>query len=136
MLNPWLALSFKAFQLGIEAQSVVALRMMRLASGGVGTRADHVYLRSPEKRVKRRRAQIQAARQSAEEIESAKRVCAWCSMPFSNTPFDLKTVIVRALDSACTNAATRIKRLFKSILLRYQGASATFVPDGTGRATA
>jgi hypothetical protein len=31
----------------------------------------HVYLRSPEKRVKRRRAQIQAARQSAEEIESA-----------------------------------------------------------------
>ena len=59
----------------------------------------HVYLRSPEKRVKRRRAQIQAARQSAEEIESAKSVCAWCSMPFSNTPFDLKTVIVRALDS-------------------------------------
>jgi hypothetical protein len=91
----------------------------------------HVYLRSPEKRVKRRRAQIQAARQSAEEIESGKRVCAWCSMPFSNTPFDLKTVIVRALDSACTNAATRIKRLFKSILWRYQGASATFVPDGT-----
>jgi hypothetical protein len=37
MLNPWLALSFKAFQLGIEAQSVVALRMMRLASGGVGS---------------------------------------------------------------------------------------------------
>ena len=95
----------------------------------------HVYLHSPEKRVKRRRAQIQAARQSAEEMESAKRVCAW-SMPFSNTPFDLKTVIVRALDSACTNAATRIKRLFKSILLRYQGASATFVPGGTGRATA
>jgi hypothetical protein len=86
----------------------------------------HVYLRSPEKRVKRRRAQIQAARQSAEEMESAKRVCAWCSMPFSNTPFDLKTVIVRALDSACTNAATRIKRLFKSILWRYQGTSAIF----------
>ena len=40
MLNPWLALSFKAFQLGIEAQSVVALRMMRLASGGVGTQAE------------------------------------------------------------------------------------------------
>jgi hypothetical protein len=47
-------------------------------------------------------------------------------MPFSNTPFDLKTVIVRALDSACTNAATRIKRLFKSILWRYQGTSAIF----------
>jgi hypothetical protein len=40
MLNPWLTLSFKAFQLGIEAQSVVALRMMRLVSGGAGTRAE------------------------------------------------------------------------------------------------
>jgi hypothetical protein len=40
MLNPWLALSFKAFQLGIEAQSVVALRMTRLASGGGGTQAE------------------------------------------------------------------------------------------------
>ena len=40
MLNPWLALSFKVFQLGIEAQSVVALRMMRLASGGAGTQAE------------------------------------------------------------------------------------------------
>ena len=29
MLNPWLTLSFKAFQLGIKSQSVVALRMMR-----------------------------------------------------------------------------------------------------------
>jgi len=40
MLNPWLAFSFKVFQLGIEAQSVVALRMMRLASGGAGTQAE------------------------------------------------------------------------------------------------
>jgi hypothetical protein len=61
----------------------------------------HVYLRSPEKRVKRRRAQIQAARQSAEEIESGKRVCAWCSMPFSNTPFDLKTFTVVLLTVGC-----------------------------------
>lgn len=38
MLNPWLTLSFKAFQLGLDAQKVVALRMMRLASGG--TRAE------------------------------------------------------------------------------------------------
>ena len=29
MFNPWLDLSFKAFQLGLETQSVVALRMMR-----------------------------------------------------------------------------------------------------------
>ena len=40
MLTPWLVPSFKAFQLGIEAQGVVTLRMMRLASGGVGTQAE------------------------------------------------------------------------------------------------
>jgi hypothetical protein len=34
MLNTWFALSFKAVQLGIDAQNVMALRMMRLASGG------------------------------------------------------------------------------------------------------
>jgi hypothetical protein len=39
MLNPWLVPSFKAFQLGIEAQGVVALRMTRLVSGG-GTQAE------------------------------------------------------------------------------------------------
>jgi hypothetical protein len=36
MLNPWLTLSIKAFQLGLESQSVVALRMMRLASVCIG----------------------------------------------------------------------------------------------------
>ena len=40
MLNPWLDLSFKAFQLGLEAQSVIALRMMRLASGGARAQAE------------------------------------------------------------------------------------------------
>jgi hypothetical protein len=34
MFNPWLALTLKSFQLGLDAQSVVALRMLRLASGG------------------------------------------------------------------------------------------------------
>ena len=34
MLNPWLSLTFKTIQLGLEAQSVIALRMMRLAAGG------------------------------------------------------------------------------------------------------
>jgi hypothetical protein len=33
MFNPWITLSMRMFQLGIEAQSVMALRMMRLASG-------------------------------------------------------------------------------------------------------
>lgn len=34
MLNPWLALTFKAMRLGFEAQNVIALRMMRLSAGG------------------------------------------------------------------------------------------------------
>jgi hypothetical protein len=34
MLNPWLALSFQAARLGWEAQTVLALRFMRLAGGG------------------------------------------------------------------------------------------------------
>ena len=40
MLKPCLDLSFKAFQLGLEAQSVIALRMMRLASGGAPAQAE------------------------------------------------------------------------------------------------
>ncbi len=35
MNNPWLALTLKTFQLGLEAQTVVALRMLRLASGDI-----------------------------------------------------------------------------------------------------
>jgi hypothetical protein len=38
--NPWLGLAFKAFELGMEAQSVIALRMMRLAAGGARGRAE------------------------------------------------------------------------------------------------
>ena len=34
-LNPWVVLTMRAFQLSWEAQSVIALRMMRLASGDV-----------------------------------------------------------------------------------------------------
>ena len=33
MFNPWLAFSLNAFQIGVEAQSVIALRMLRFASG-------------------------------------------------------------------------------------------------------
>jgi hypothetical protein len=38
--NPWLGLAFKAIELGIEAQSVIALRVMRLAAGGARGRAE------------------------------------------------------------------------------------------------
>jgi len=33
-LNSWLSLTFKALALGVEAQSVMAMRVMRLAAGG------------------------------------------------------------------------------------------------------
>ncbi len=34
MRNPWLDLTFKAMAMGMEAQSVIALRLLRLAAGG------------------------------------------------------------------------------------------------------
>ena len=34
MPNPWLTLSFNLWRLGVEAQTVMALRMMKLAAGG------------------------------------------------------------------------------------------------------
>jgi hypothetical protein len=40
MMNPWLALSLKAFQIGLEAQSVVALRLLRLVTGGACARTE------------------------------------------------------------------------------------------------
>jgi len=33
-VQPWFDVALKAFQLGVDAQSVIALRMIRLASGG------------------------------------------------------------------------------------------------------
>jgi hypothetical protein len=33
MFDPWVTLGMRFFQLGVEAQSVIALRMLRLASG-------------------------------------------------------------------------------------------------------
>ena len=40
MFNPWLSLSMKAWQLGLEAQSVIALRMLRMAAGGARAQAE------------------------------------------------------------------------------------------------
>ena len=36
----WFALTFKTIQLGLDAQSVIALRMMRSASGGPAAEAE------------------------------------------------------------------------------------------------
>ena len=40
MFNPWLSLCLKAFQIGVEAQTVIALRMLRFAAGGAGMKAE------------------------------------------------------------------------------------------------
>ena len=40
LYNPWLALSFKIAQLGWDVQSVMALRLLRLAGGGARGRAE------------------------------------------------------------------------------------------------
>jgi hypothetical protein len=40
MFNPWIVLSLKAVQMGVEAQSVIALRMLRLATGGARMEAE------------------------------------------------------------------------------------------------
>jgi hypothetical protein len=40
MYNPWFALSLKSVQMGMEAQSVIALRMLRIATGGARAEAE------------------------------------------------------------------------------------------------
>ena len=40
MFNPWLELSLKAVQMGMEEQNLIALRMLRLASGGARMEAE------------------------------------------------------------------------------------------------
>jgi hypothetical protein len=40
MFNPWFPLILKTMQLGVEAQSVIALRMMRFAAGGATARSE------------------------------------------------------------------------------------------------
>ena len=40
MFNPWIVLSLKAVQMCVEAQSVIALRMLRLATGGARMEAE------------------------------------------------------------------------------------------------
>jgi hypothetical protein len=42
--NPWLTLSFNMMRLGFEAQTVMALRMMRLAGGGAAAQREAVRM--------------------------------------------------------------------------------------------
>jgi surfactin synthase thioesterase subunit len=59
MLNPWISFSIKAWQLGFEAQSVIALRMMRMAAGGARADAEASRMLC-EKIVAAREAQLAA----------------------------------------------------------------------------
>ena len=40
MFNPWLSIGLKAWRTALEAQSVMALRMLRLAAGGARAEAE------------------------------------------------------------------------------------------------
>jgi hypothetical protein len=59
-LNPWIAFSLRAAQIGFAAQNVIALRLLRLAAGG--TRAYNEMARmSIEKTTAFAEAQVAAA---------------------------------------------------------------------------
>jgi hypothetical protein len=60
MLNPWISFSLKAWQLGLEAQNVIALRMLRLATGGARADAEATRMVT-EKIVAAGEAQVAAA---------------------------------------------------------------------------
>ncbi len=59
-MNPWLLVGLKAMQIAIEAQSVIALRMLRLAAGGARMEAE-AYRMVTEKVVAAAEAQAAAA---------------------------------------------------------------------------
>jgi hypothetical protein len=40
LFNPWLDVTLKAIQLGVDAQSVMMLRMIRLAAGGARAQSE------------------------------------------------------------------------------------------------
>jgi hypothetical protein len=44
MWNPWFALSSQAALLGLEAQGVIALRLMRIAGGGARGQAEAQHM--------------------------------------------------------------------------------------------
>ena len=60
MPNPWLSLSFNMWRLGLEAQTVMALRMMRLAAGGAAAQREAARMVS-EKRAAAVQAGLTAA---------------------------------------------------------------------------
>ena len=60
MFGPWLALTFQAAQFGLEVQSVMTLRLMRVAAGGIRGRRE-ARLMVVEKMAALTEAQVAAA---------------------------------------------------------------------------
>jgi hypothetical protein len=64
MFNPWFGLAWDVAQLGFEAQSVIALRLARLAAGGASARTESRRMVN-EKAVAMVEAQVAALSASA-----------------------------------------------------------------------
>jgi hypothetical protein len=60
VFGPWLALTFQAAQFGLEVQSVMTLRLMRVAAGGIRGRRE-ARLMVVEKMAALTEAQVAAA---------------------------------------------------------------------------
>ena len=60
MFNPWFALSMKAVQMGMEAQSVIAFHMLRMTPGGARADAEASHMVT-EKVAAAAKAQVDAA---------------------------------------------------------------------------
>jgi hypothetical protein len=59
-LSPWIAFSFRAAQVGFAAQNVIALRLLRLAAGGIRAYNEMAHM-TIEKTVAFAEAQMAAA---------------------------------------------------------------------------
>ncbi len=74
MANPWMALWMNAARLGCEAQSVMALRVLRLAAGGARGRreANRMVTEKPAALAEAQMAAIVAAMNGAPGPKAAK----------------------------------------------------------------
>jgi len=75
MFNPWLSFGLRAWQIGLEAQSVIALRMLRLAAGGARAEAESSRMVT-EKILAAGEAQVAAAAAAAAVRGHKKHVVA------------------------------------------------------------
>jgi hypothetical protein len=72
MFNPWFSLGLKALQMGAEAQSVIALRMIQFAAGGSRVEAEATRMIT-EKIVEAQAAAVTATLRGSPQHVIAKR---------------------------------------------------------------